>query len=237
MFNLFGKSKKSRDKTDAIAACAAPEVSVQKLVERFHSESALCTDVDRRRLLQSAAGVTEEHLALRHVAINTREGAASTCMHLKELRKQSVEVRASQELFRREASNAEATLAAQDLAVRGLRDDSVAAAERKLASLSTMTDHVTTATEVLGSNMRALSRQRPNKRRSFFRHVGEEEGAEARAAVEALQATMARAQQKTRCLEREQEQWDAEWAEMYEQLAIVEARARDIAALQASIAT
>ena len=236
MFNFLARNKKARDQSDAIAAGAAPNISMQQLVERFHSESALCTDGDRRRLLQSAAGVTEEHLALRHMAINTREGAATTCMHLKQLRAQSVEVRASQEMFRREANNAEATLAAQDVAVRGLRDESIADAERKLRSLSTMTEHVTTAADVLESNMRTLSRQRrQQKRQSLARRAREDEGPEAQAAVEELEATVAGLQRRMEEVQRAQEAWDADWEQMYAQLDELESRAAGVAALQASI--
>jgi hypothetical protein len=235
MFNFFIKNKREKkEAAAAIAAFAAPDITVQKLVERFHSESALCTDVDRRKLLQGAAGVTEEHLALRTMTLNTRQGAAETCMQIKQLATDANDIRASQEMFRQHAGLATVHFAAHDTVVRGLRDSSVAEVDQKLESLSTMTQHVTTATEVLGHNMRALSRSRP-RRKSKFRHTGNEDQADVQQALEELQLLVHSMQQHAAKLKEEQDTWQSEWAEDFEVLEKIEKDSSAVAAARLAL--
>jgi hypothetical protein len=178
MFKFFSRNKENKRKRDeAIAAFAVADVPVEKLLERFHSDSALCSDSNQRRLLQEAVGVTEQHITLRNVTFNSRRVGAETCLQIRRLQDDSHDVRASQEAFRTQADIATATFAAHNAVVVGLRDHSVAEAEQKLESLSTMAAHVTTATEVLGHNIRAMSRQRQprmQRRRSSSRCHPEE---------------------------------------------------------------
>jgi Mg2+ and Co2+ transporter CorA len=158
MKKFFSRNKKKRE---AIAAFEVAELPVEKLLERFHSDSALRSgDGNQRRIVQHAAGVTEEHLSLRNITLNTRRGAAETCFQLQRLQTDTRDVRVSQEVFRQSVDHARTTFQAQHNAIHGLRDRSVAEAEQKLESLSTMADHVATATEVLEHNMRAMSRSR-----------------------------------------------------------------------------
>jgi hypothetical protein len=234
MFNLFSKNKKGKKEAAAIAAFAAPDITVQKLVERFHSESALCTDVDRRKLLQGAAGVTEEHLVLRTMTLNTRHGAAETCKQLKQLATDASDVRESQELFRQHAGLATVHLAAHDTVVRGLRDSSVAEVDRKLESLSTMADHVTTATEMLGHNMRVLSRRQP-RRRSFFKRMGGEDVPDVQQALEELQLLVHSMYNNAEILKGEQEIWQSEWTEMFKMIEDIEKDASEVAAARVAL--
>ena len=160
--NFFNSNKKKRE---AIEQFAVPDVPVEQLLERFHSDSAATVDINRKRILQSAAAVAEQNIVIRDVAINTRQGAAETCRQLQRLRDDSLDVRASQEVFRASVDATRHTFSAQSAAVEGIRDHSVAEAEHKLESLSTMADHVATATEQLGANMRAMSRSRARSQR------------------------------------------------------------------------
>ena len=175
-------------------------------------------------------------MALQNIAGNTCEGAAQTCAHLTNLRAQSLEIEASQEGFRRASLKTEATLAAQDAALRGLRTQSVGEIERKLEQLTTMAKHVTTAADVLETHVRTVSQQRRHhKRQPRARHAHRDEGPEAQAAVKELEATVAGLQRRMAEVQRAQDAWDAEWGEMYAQLDELEARAAGVAALQASI--
>lgn len=192
---FFSKQRdKKRRREEAIAHFAVADVPVEKLLERFHSDSALCTDTNQRRILQEAVGVTEQHITLRNVAINSRQMGAETCVQIARLHDDAGEVRRSQDVIRSQAGLASATFAAHHAVVDGLRDHQVADAEQKLESLSTMAEHVTTATQVLGQNMRALSRPRGHRscsRNSFSRvRAGADQAVGVQASIEHYQGVV-----------------------------------------------
>ena len=140
------------------------ELSRTCRLQRFNSDSALasCTQGERR-VLQTAAIATEQHLTVRQAAQSVHRGARDSIEQISRLSTDARDVRASQERFRSNAHAASATFSAQTAAVTGMAEQSIAVTEQRIESLTTMAEHVQQATEVLQQNYRSVSRSRARK--------------------------------------------------------------------------
>jgi chromosome segregation ATPase len=130
--------------------------TAQQLVERFHSESTLCSDRRRGLAMYYAAEQTRHEIQLTDSVLSLRENVLGSCRHLGELDTNLTRLRQSQEDVRQTFRTAEATLAAQ----RVMMDDlgqKTQETQDKLTCLETMTSCVTEATAMLSENIQAAA--------------------------------------------------------------------------------
>jgi chemotaxis protein histidine kinase CheA len=139
-----------------------PDFTASQLVQRFHSESALC-DPSHRRILIEAAETTQAQIQLRKEASNARQMAVDRCHALAELQSSVVSVRQSQDEIRCRAKMVEDHIGAHD-APRTFLEGKTSEFEQKIDSLRAMTGMVEQATVCLEEDMRKTAQRRARSR-------------------------------------------------------------------------
>jgi hypothetical protein len=152
-----------------------PDITAQQLVQRFHSESALC-DPSHRRILLEAAEETHAQIQLRSKATSVKNDAANRCRDLVHLQSSVTDLRASQQDLHARATVMQDHIAAHDAPIPFIQDktDEV---ENKMRSLVAMTDMIQEAAGTLevdlkaSAQKRARSRNRARMRSSLEQHA------------------------------------------------------------------
>jgi hypothetical protein len=158
----FLKFKRKKERAAIEAPINPADITAQQLVERFHSESALC-DPSRRRLLLDAAVCTQDEIELRALTVDVRHRAGERCRELGQLQQGIVTVRQSQDDMRQCADIIDAHMKAHNAAVDKL-EETAQHTEDRFDSLVRMAANVEQASQMLSDNMQALAR-RPSRRR------------------------------------------------------------------------
>ena len=162
MFKFLRKIKQKKKQCEQF-----PDFTPQQLVQRFHSESALC-DPSHRHILIEAAEQTHAQIQIRQHAADVKRQAVEGCRQLSELQTSTIDLRESRETIHGRAKLMEDHISVYEAPIEGYLKEKTDENEEKIHSLVQMADMVLQATDTLEMDLRA-SAQRLARSRSKAR--------------------------------------------------------------------
>lgn len=155
------KKKKGSGQIDA--AEEFPDFTPQQLVQRFHSESALC-DPSHRRMLIEAAEETRALMQLHETTVDVKHRAAKHCQKLAQMQSSVTDLRASQQEIELRARSCQDHIAAHNAPIQEVLTKQTDEVEDKIFSLVEMTDMIQQAVETVEEDCHAVQQKRARSR-------------------------------------------------------------------------
>lgn len=139
-----------------------PDFTAQQLVQRFHSESALC-DPSHRHILIEAAEETHAQIQLRQHTVDVKHQAAERCQQLATLQTSVSDLRASHDDMLGRAERMRTHIIVHNAPIPDL-EERTCGYEQKIHSLAEMADMVQQATDELEVNLKKSAQKRARSR-------------------------------------------------------------------------
>ena len=160
MFKFLRKKNIIKQKKTPAEDC--PDFTAQQLVQRFHSESALC-DPSHRQILIEAAEETHAQIQLRQNAADVKHQAAERCQQLATLQTSVTDLRASHDDMLGRAERMRTHIIVHNAPIPDL-EERACGYEQKIHSLAEMADMVQQATDELEVNLKKSAQKRTRSR-------------------------------------------------------------------------